>query len=233
MLSAVLLGAVLWRRDQPEDMALVQTADQLLAARAAGDIQAALSLFSEDATASSQEGRARQGRNAVWEVLSEWMLSDEAISAGPRMQVGADSVQWTESVVQQERPSWENNLNASLDGNEALWTHASATSTVRRYVRSVRLTAADGRIHALSIAEQSSAVTGPRVQLQLQLIEFSDYLPVLVLLGAATLPWTLFPRPRHARPRGGAQSGQLISGLKAYVAGSRARDGDLAGGGGA
>ena len=99
VLGAILIAA-LGRPPQEEDQAVLQVADEVLAARNSDDFEAVLNLFADDAVASTpREGPEAHPREDVRQVVDEWMRADEVYSAGPTSQIGADSIEWNESVI--------------------------------------------------------------------------------------------------------------------------------------
>ena len=63
---------------------------------------------------------ARRDRTTGTEGLYQLLPLAETVEFGPRTQTDGGEVTWTETVVQSGRPSWENNLNWWMDGNDAL-----------------------------------------------------------------------------------------------------------------
>src|SRR5262249_40938738 len=120
------------------------------------------------------------------------------------------------SVVELERPSWENNLNADMDGNESLWTSALATQSSQRYERSVRLTAANGRIRTLSIGDSQH----PTIESSGSGLSEFGLAPLPIMALGMALIWSLRPSSGCQRS---TQRGRLITGLRQHLVVPRAQ----------
>jgi len=209
---SVVVGVVLWRYNQPADAASFQLAEALLRARARGDVAAAVSFFADDAKVSiSPNTFDLPSSPTIRQIVPEFMRVGAVISTGP-LHAGADnSVEWTESVVEPDRPTWQNNLNAVMDGNESLWLNGSVGHAAHHYERSVRLTAADSRIRALSLATHnlsgtSIAPDSTRAMPPGYVVEAAP------LVGLATA--LLWPSRRSSTCPDSTQRGRLITGLR-------------------
>jgi hypothetical protein len=174
----------------------------LLSARAAEDFESSWQLLADNAVLStSDDGLQRSERRTPSQFLNEWMSPHDHYSIGPIHPAGDHAVEWTESGVRPAVPSWENNLNATVDGNEALWSNAAATSSAYSYTRTVRVAAMNGKIVAFTM---SDGVASP------------NWLGALmwVLVLPALLLSSLLLRTRPT-PRSESSQGWLMNGLQA------------------
>jgi hypothetical protein len=202
---------VLCRYNQPADAASFQLTEALLRA-ARGDIAAAVSLFADDARVSiSPHTFDAPSSPTIRQTVPEFMRAGAAISTDPLYARADNSVEWTEWVVEPDRPTWENNMNAVMDGNESLWLNGSVGDAAHRYQRSVRLTAAGSRIRALSLAPHDQ--TGRCIALDSTRAVLPGYVEeVAPLVGLATA--LLWPARRSSTCPESTQRGRLIAGLR-------------------
>ena len=204
----------------------VGVVDAFLNARAARDDSGVVALLDEDAEIVDSDGFRASRNQGLYQALR---LGD-TIEFGPRSQGPGGEVMWTETVVQDGRPSWENNLNWWMDGNPAIGMQASTAGiggapqvsqprtrasgpAPARDTRYARANVTEGRITRLTMTWDArpeagiSSSSGAWARM-LALVA------TLALLGCALIA-TVTSEPA-ARPV--SERGRLVQGLKCWLA---------------
>jgi hypothetical protein len=204
-LAAMLCAGLPHRWQAPVDPEVSAVVDALLRARAATDYKSSRELLGKDAALStSDDGSQHPQRRAPAQFLNEWMTSEDDYSIGQIYPSGANSVEWTESGSRRELASFANNLNASMDGNEACWTNVADTASLHVDTRSVRVTAVNGKIVAFTISHSAAAFNTNWIGPLMSVVSF-----VILVAGALVRRAT-----RHRRPAD-VPHGHLMLGLQA------------------
>jgi hypothetical protein len=96
--------------------ASVNVVDAFIAARAARDLRTLAALVPADASVVDTASSTTVGGDAWYQLLP----LAEVLEVGPRHLENDGDVTWSELVLDDGRPSWENNLNWFVDGNSAV-----------------------------------------------------------------------------------------------------------------
>jgi hypothetical protein len=156
-LGAVVCAGVCYPRQSALDPEASEVVDALLSARAAADFESSWQLLADNAVLSTSDEGFQSERRTPSQFLNEWMSPDDRYRIGALHSAGDDTVEWSETGVRREVPSWENNLNATMDGNEALWSNAAAISSDYSYARTVRVVAVNGKIISFTISDEPAS----------------------------------------------------------------------------
>src|SRR5579871_3034611 len=100
---------------RPANSAAVETVDAFIAARVAGDSRTVAALLSADSSVVDTT-------NSIFVTGDEWdqlLPVNEVLEVGPRQLENNGDVTWSELVLDDGRPGWENNPNWFLDDNSA------------------------------------------------------------------------------------------------------------------
>jgi hypothetical protein len=204
-LGAMLCARLPYRLQASVDPQVSAVVDALLQARAATDYKSSWELLGEGAVLStSDDGSQHPQRRTRAQFLKEWMTSDDDYTIGPIYPSGANSVEWTESEARRELASFANNLNASMDGNEACWSNLADTASLHLYTRSVRVTAVNGKIVTFTIFNIAAVFNTNWIDPLMSVVSF-------VILVASALLWRA---TRHGR-QADVPHGHLMVGLQA------------------
>jgi hypothetical protein len=119
--------------------------DAFISARAAGDVATVASLLDERVRIIDSSRDRSDGPDAFYQVLPP----GDTLAFGARSRSWDGSVVWTEVVLENGRPSWENNLNWWMDDNSV--ADAARTRGATTYVREMRALVVDAKIAQLIV----------------------------------------------------------------------------------
>ena len=205
VLATMLCAGLPQRLQASVDPQVSAVVGALLRARAAADYKSSWELLGEGAALStSDDGSQHLQRRTREQILNEWIPSDDDYAVGSIYPSGANSVEWTESGSRRELASFANNVNASMDGNEASWTNVADTASLHLDTRSVRVTAVNGKIVAFTISHNAAAFNTNWIDPLMSVVPFA-----ILVAGALVRRAT-----RHRRPAD-VPHGHLMLGLQA------------------
>jgi hypothetical protein len=115
-LPLVLFSLVSWLARTDVASAPVEVVDAFVAARAARDLEAVAALLQANASVMDTGRDLAAGVDGLYQL----MPIGDTLVVGPRHQEENGDVSWSEMVLDNSRPSWENNLNWWIDGNPAV-----------------------------------------------------------------------------------------------------------------
>jgi hypothetical protein len=114
--------------------------DAFISARAAGDVAGVAKLLDERVRIIDKSRDRSGGPDAFYQVLPP----GGTLAFGARTRAWDGSVTWAETVLEDGRPSWENNLNWWMD--DSIVIDMQRTSRETTYTREMRALVVDAKI---------------------------------------------------------------------------------------
>ena len=198
-LPLVLLAAVNWMAGPAP--AAVEVVDAFIAARAARDLRTVAALVPSEASVVDTAHATAVSGDGWYQLLP----LAEVLEVGPRHLENNGDVAWSELVLDDGRPSWENNLNWFVGDNTALASNPviqhDAPSIVR--TRTMRATVTGAGITRLELGRPDD-LNGParrrRPRAGRPDLHWRGVGARLSRASYVCHPGR-YPRPRHVRPR--------------------------------
>jgi hypothetical protein len=119
--------------------------DQFISARAADDVAGVAKLLDERVRIIDASRAQSGGPDAFYQVLPP----SGTLAFGARTRAWDGSITWTETVLEDGRPSWENNLNWWIDDGIVIDTQRTPRATT--YTREMRALVVDAKIVQLIV----------------------------------------------------------------------------------
>jgi hypothetical protein len=171
-LPLVLLAVVNWMaRPSP---ASVEVVDAFIAARAARDVRTVAALLPAEASVVDTANAMAVGGDGWYELLP----LAEVLEVGPRRLEKNGDVAWSELVLDDGRPTWENNLNWFIDDNTTPTPVSQHDVPSSGRPRTMRATVTEAGITRLELGRPDD-LGGPSAA--------APELGVLTLIGAASV----------------------------------------------
>jgi hypothetical protein len=119
--------------------------DAFISARAAGDVAGVAKLLDERVRIIDTTRDRSGGPDAFYQVLPP----GGTLAFGARTRAWDGSITWTETVLEDARPSWENNLNWWMD--DSIVIDVQRTPRATTYTREMRALVVDAKIVQLIV----------------------------------------------------------------------------------